>query len=513
MSHPILKHVVFITGFGWTHVRPNLHFCMRFAAKFSDVFISVYTPDIFITQISQYLATYPKTASDRIRIVTSVLDAPVKSPLDPLYGMERNFGPWVTGQITGASFEYKGRLVGAPSYIIEDHVCGGISVTSKESHNLPIIGWYVATSAAIIGYFGNAEHGEGSRLFEATCAAIEKRGPDSGKPFGEIFNQVLISDRVICAPGVSPHYEHEQIPQPQPAILPFLLHVHKRWVSMLKHINGMIYTSLYEMEPITAEASAIGLIKPIPSFCTGLAADLPGSVRPDYTDNESDPVISFMDHAYNDLGAHSVVYIAFGSHFFPAAESASHFKILIEEILSQNLRVVISVKRENAIAVGLSEDYLGRLTDSGGAIFPEWTKQLEVLEHPAIHYFVSHGGWNSTAEAIVRGVPMIFWPMAADQPINAMQMTRQHDCGFELLQVRRGPARSTAYTPYGDILITGSDEAVRKEVQNILKMSKGQRGVQQRLNMRALGKVAVESYEAGGSADAALSKLGNIMGL
>ncbi|QRV92707.1 glycosyltransferase family 1 protein [Ceratobasidium sp. AG-Ba] len=513
MSHPTLKHVVFITGFGWTHVRPNLHFCIRFAAKFSDIFISVYTPAIFTTQINQYLATYPKTAFDRIRIVQSVLETPPKSPLDPLYGMERSFGPWVAGQIAGASFEYMGQLVEAPRYIIEDHICGGISVTTKESHNLPIIGWYVATSAAVISHFGNAEHGEGLRLFEAACAAIEKQGPDSAKSFGQIFNRVLISDRVVCAPGVSPHYEHEQIPQPQPAILPILLRMHKRWVSMLEHINGMIYTSLYEMEPIAVEASAQGLVKPIPSFCTGLAADLPGSMRPSYTDTGSDSVISFMDHAYNDLGAHSVVYIAFGSHFFPAAESASHFKILIEEILGQNLRVVVSVKRESAMAVGLSEDYLARLTRSGGAIFPEWTKQLEVLEHPAIHYFVSHGGWNSTAEAIVRGVPMIFWPMAADQPTNAMQMTKQHDCGFELLQVRRGPARSTAYTPHGDILITGSDEAVRKEVQNILKMSKGGRGMQQRLNMKALGKVAIESYEAGGSADVALGRLGKIMGL
>jgi hypothetical protein len=76
---------------------------------------------------------------------------------------------------------------------------------------------------------------------------------------------------------------------------------------------------------------------------------------------------------------------------------------------------------------------------AGNAIFPEWTNQTAVLEHPvsssdffvsfvvsyippllsrraispqAIHYFLSHGGWNSSTEAIVRGVPMIFWPMA-----------------------------------------------------------------------------------------------------
>ncbi|KAG8703364.1 hypothetical protein FRC08_002916 [Ceratobasidium sp. 394] len=53
------------------------------------------------------------------------------------------------------------------------------------------------------------------------------------------------------------------------------------------------------------------------------------------------------------------------------------------------------------------------MTKDGNVIFPAFTNQLKVLEHPAIHYFLSHGGWNSTTEAIVRDVPMIFWPIAA----------------------------------------------------------------------------------------------------
>ncbi|QRV77887.1 glycosyltransferase family 1 protein [Ceratobasidium sp. AG-Ba] len=467
---------------------------------------------MFVPHIDGYLGTYPKAIIERIRIVPSPLETPVKSPLDILNSMEQGFGPWIASQMASQNFEINGLSVEPPSYFLEDQTCGGISITSKELHGLPTIGWYCATAATFLSHFGNAEHGEGSRLYEAVRIAMSNQEAGSTKSFSEILDQELKFNRVVCAPGLPPHYEHEQIPQPQPVILPLMIQMYKRWLSMLEHINGMIYTSLHEMEPIAAEASAKGLVKPIPAFCTGLPADLLSSSRLRRSVSESDPVISFMDRAYNGLGARSVVYIAFGSHFFPAAESASHFKILIEEILAQNLRLVVSAKRESLVGVGFHESYMDELASTGQAIFPEWTKQLEVLEHPAIHYFVSHGGWNSTAEAIVRGVPIIFWPMAADQPSNAL-LLRQLDCGFELLQVRRGPARSTAYTPHGDILITGSDEAVRKEVQNILKMSKRQRGVQQRLNMGALGKVAIESYEAGGSADVALSRLGKTMGL
>ncbi|KAJ0088938.1 hypothetical protein Patl1_31751 [Pistacia atlantica] len=44
-----------------------------------------------------------------------------------------------------------------------------------------------------------------------------------------------------------------------------------------------------------------------------------------------------------------------------------------------------------------------------------WAPQEEVLSHPAIGGFLTRGGWNSTLEGIVDGVPMICWPKIADQ--------------------------------------------------------------------------------------------------
>ncbi|KAG8735739.1 hypothetical protein FRC10_010222 [Ceratobasidium sp. 414] len=384
---------------------------------------------------------------------------------------------------------------------------------NKQHHGLPVAAWWVSTVASFLGHYGNAENGGGWRVARAVRAVLDNQEPGMVKSLEEILAEETIADRVVQVPGLPPHYEHEQIPQSLPKILPFILHMYKRWASVQEQVSIVLFASFYELEPAAAEASANGPTNPLTPFCVGLAADLPSFVHPNLDINTSDPVLSFMNRAYTDLGAHSVIYVAFGSHFFPTNQSVSHLKILIEEIGAHGFRLVFSVKAEHAKATGLDDEYLETITKSGNAVFPEWTQQLQVLEHPALHYFVSHGGWNSTTEAIVRDVPMIFWPMAGDQPANAMQIARQHDCGFKLMQVRTGLARSVAYDPNGDVPIIGSDQGVREEVQRILKMTKGERGVQQRLNIQALGKLARGSIETGGSADVALEKLGKAIGL
>ncbi|QRV96220.1 glycosyltransferase family 1 protein [Ceratobasidium sp. AG-Ba] len=448
MTRLSLKHIVFIAGPGPTHVRPAINTCVRLVGKFPNLFITVYTLAPFEDQGVKYLATYPEPAAERVRVAASAPTTPILGLMDVLTNMDRCFGPWIARQLARPDVEINGLPVEPPSYIIEDHFNGGVSLINEQYHNLPAASWWAAGAASFLEHFGNAEHGGGWRIIGAISAALANQEVDIENSVDEILSQEL-TKRVVRIPGLPPHYEHEQTPQKATSVLAVFVRMYKRWETLSEQTTMVIFSSVYEIESAIAEACHMT-----------------------------------WDH-------------------IQSYTSASE----------QGLRLVFSVKADNLEAIGMDEGFINTITKNNQAIFPEWTNQLEVLEHPAIHYFLSHGGWNSTTEAILREVPLIFWPILGDQPTNAMQFARQLDCGFELLQVRTGVAQSVAYSPNGDVTISGSEEAVRDEIRRVLMMSKGSRGAQQRSNMRSFGKLAREAVRPGGSGDLALQKFGEAIGL
>uniref|UniRef100_A0A0A9H1I3 Uncharacterized protein n=1 Tax=Arundo donax TaxID=35708 RepID=A0A0A9H1I3_ARUDO len=67
-----------------------------------------------------------------------------------------------------------------------------------------------------------------------------------------------------------------------------------------------------------------------------------------------------------------------------------------------------------------------------GLIVRSWAPQLDVLCHPATGAFVTHCGWNSTLEAIAAGVPMLCWPLYAEQMFNKVLITEVMGVGVEI---------------------------------------------------------------------------------
>lgn len=64
-----------------------------------------------------------------------------------------------------------------------------------------------------------------------------------------------------------------------------------------------------------------------------------------------------------------------------------------------------------------------------GLIVPLWAPQMKILSHPSVGGFLSHCGWNSTLESLVNGVPMIAWPLYAEQRMNATFLTEDLGVG------------------------------------------------------------------------------------
>ncbi|KAH9330322.1 hypothetical protein KI387_002430 [Taxus chinensis] len=76
-------------------------------------------------------------------------------------------------------------------------------------------------------------------------------------------------------------------------------------------------------------------------------------------------------------------------------------------------------------------------TKERGLVIRGWAPQLLILSHSSVGGFVTHCGWNSCLESIALGVPLIAWPMGADQYSDALLLVDYLKVGVRLCE---GPA-------------------------------------------------------------------------
>ncbi|PNX85054.1 anthocyanidin 5,3-O-glucosyltransferase-like protein, partial [Trifolium pratense] len=79
----------------------------------------------------------------------------------------------------------------------------------------------------------------------------------------------------------------------------------------------------------------------------------------------------------------------------------------------------------------LPEGFLER-TKEKGMVVRNWAPQTAILSHDSVGGFVTHCGWNSMLEAICVGVPMIAWPMYAEQRLNRLFMVEEMKVGLQM---------------------------------------------------------------------------------
>lgn len=206
------------------------------------------------------------------------------------------------------------------------------------------------------------------------------------------------------------------------------------------------------------------------------------------TEEERHPCLAWLDAQPE----RSVVFLCFGSRLALSPEQVRELATGLERSGQRFLwvlRAPPTAPEPDAALALLPEGFLARTMDRGLVVTASWVPQVDVLWHASTGAFVMHCGWNSTLEAVAAGVPMVCWPLEAEQWMNKVFIVEEMKVGVEM----RG------YKPGGLVWADNVDATVRRIME-----SEGRRAVVERV--MALKQSAAAAWKEGGSSCAAFAE-------
>lgn len=186
----------------------------------------------------------------------------------------------------------------------------------------------------------------------------------------------------------------------------------------------------------------------------------------------------------NDKEPNSVVYVNFGSIAVMTGQQLTEFAWGLANSKKPFLWIIRPDLVTGESTIGLEPEFLSETRDRG--MLASWCRQEEVLKHPAIGGFLTHNGWNSTLESISSGVPMICWPLLADQPTNCRYCCVEWGVGMEI-----------------------DSDVKRDEVEKLVRelVEGGKKGREMKKKAIHWKKMAEEAISPGGSSNINFDKL------
>lgn len=175
----------------------------------------------------------------------------------------------------------------------------------------------------------------------------------------------------------------------------------------------------------------------------------------------------------------SVVFLCFGSYLFLNEKQIGVLAAALEASGQPFIWAIRSLQTEPKLKGadrGLPVGFQERTRDKGLLIWG-WAPQLLILSHPSVGAFMSHCGWNSTLESVSLGVPMITWPMFAEQPFNSKLLVEHLGIGVQICL---------------DVSSVPDEEEVRRAVTMLLAEEEGKEMRRKAQEVRKLAKIAVD---------------------
>ncbi|KAK4477706.1 hypothetical protein RD792_016957 [Penstemon davidsonii] len=260
--------------------------------------------------------------------------------------------------------------------------------------------------------------------------------------------------------------------------------------------DGILLNTWEELEPKTLQAFKENhILSSLVNFPIYPIGPLTRPIEPAGSDPD---LIQWLDKQPNE----SVIFVSFGSGGMLSAQQIIELAWGLE--LSQQrfvwvIRPPTKGRVDDAFFnVGngsddnpdyLPDGFLTRIRDVGKLV-PMWAQQVKILSHPSIGGFMSHCGWNSTLESITSDVPIIAWPLYAEQRLNATLLTKE-----------LGVAVRPKVLPTKEVV---GREEIEKMVRTIME---GKEGVVMRDNVKKLKIGAMNAHENNGSSYKSMCEL------
>lgn len=194
-------------------------------------------------------------------------------------------------------------------------------------------------------------------------------------------------------------------------------------VKRYRMAEGIIVNSFDELEEGTIKALHDKVLQNPPIYPVGPLVQTDTSTAT----HEVGSIMKWL----NDQPRGSILYICFGSlKSLPRAQL--HELALGIEMSNKGFLWVVRSPKDNNMGSStanhitdqpplafLPEGFVER-TKGRGLLVSNWAPQAHILSHGSTGGFLTHCGWNSIMESIVNGVPMIAWPLGAEQRMNAV---------------------------------------------------------------------------------------------
>uniref|UniRef100_A0ACD5T8A7 Uncharacterized protein n=1 Tax=Avena sativa TaxID=4498 RepID=A0ACD5T8A7_AVESA len=252
--------------------------------------------------------------------------------------------------------------------------------------------------------------------------------------------------------------------------------------------RGVLVNSFDWLEPTALRALADGLCvpgRPTPRvFCIGPLVNDGGDGG-----EKRHECLAWLDAQPRQ----SVVFLCFGSM---GAFSAAQLKEIASGLESSGQLFLWAVRSPPEEQSESTEPDIARLLPAGflertrgrGMVVKNWAPQAEVVRHEAVGAFVTHCGWNSTLEAFMSGLPMICWPLYAEQALNKVFMVEEMRIAVALEGYEKG---------------TVNAEEVEAKVRLVMETEEGKK---LRETLVVARKMALDAIGDGGSSETAFAE-------